>query len=169
MLMISLSRYISKILLIGFLLGAPALSASSVKISSDIRSFLSDNCINCHGPKKQKGSIRLDSIPTTIAEEADQPTHQSLTQFIESLTQDLRDARLQLVDTGGRNMNRREYEQTPTIVAGHSGGGMNQGQHYVFESNQTPLANLWLSLLNQVGVNATSFADSDGKLPGLFG
>lgn len=58
---------------------------------------------------------------------------------------------------------------TPTIVAGHSGGGMNQGQHYVFESNQTPLANLWLSLLNQVGVNPTSFADSDGKLSGLFG
>jgi hypothetical protein len=46
---------------------------------------------------------------------------------------------------------------------------MQQGQHYVYESNQTPLANLWLSLLNQVGVKADSFADSDRKLTGLFG
>ena len=59
---------------------------------------------------------------------------------------------------------------TPTLVAGHGGGGMNQGQHYVYESNQTPLANLWLSMLHQVGVEADRFSDSDGKLPtGLFG
>ncbi len=58
---------------------------------------------------------------------------------------------------------------TPTLIAGHGGGGMNQGHHYEFESEQTPLANLWLGMLNQVGVNADSFADSDGKLPGLFG
>ncbi len=58
---------------------------------------------------------------------------------------------------------------TPTLIAGHGGGGMNQGQHYKFESRQTPLANLWLGMLNQAGVKADSFADSDGKLPGLFG
>ena len=58
---------------------------------------------------------------------------------------------------------------TPTLIAGHGGGGMNQGQHYVFESDQTPLANLWIGMLNQAGVKADSFSDSDGKLPGLFG
>ncbi len=58
---------------------------------------------------------------------------------------------------------------TPTIIAGHGGGGMKQGHHYEFESGQTPLANLWLGMLNQAGVKADSFADSDGKLPGLFG
>ena len=58
---------------------------------------------------------------------------------------------------------------TPTLVAGHGGGGMNQGQHYIFESEQTPLANLWFSLLNQAGVKTERFGDSEGKLGGLFG
>ncbi len=57
---------------------------------------------------------------------------------------------------------------TPTLVAGHGGGGLNQGRSYVYESNQTPLANLWLSLLRRVGVDCDQFADSDGTLPGLF-
>lgn len=57
---------------------------------------------------------------------------------------------------------------TPTLVAGHGGGGLNQGQHYVYESKQTPLANLWLSMLRQVGVEAERFADSEGPLPRLF-
>lgn len=58
---------------------------------------------------------------------------------------------------------------TPTLVAGHGGGGMKQGQHYIYESAQTPLANLWLGILNQVGVKQDSFADSEGRLSGLFG
>ncbi len=62
-----------------------------------------------------------------------------------------------------------KLRDTPTLIAGHGGGGMNQGRHYVYESNQTPLANLWLGMLNQVGVDAKRFADSDGKLGGLFG
>ncbi len=57
---------------------------------------------------------------------------------------------------------------TPTLVAGHGGGGMNQGQHYVYQSKQTPLANLWLSILNHVGVERKSFADSESRLPKLF-
>ena len=60
-----------------------------------------------------------------------------------------------------------DLRDTPTLVAGH-GGSLRHGQHHVYESNQTPLANLWLSILHEVGVNADRFADSDGRLPGLF-
>ena len=62
-----------------------------------------------------------------------------------------------------------KLRDTPTLIAGHGGGGMNQGSHYVYESEQTPLANLWLGMLRQSGVDVKSFADSDGMLPGLFG
>lgn len=63
-----------------------------------------------------------------------------------------------------------DLRDTPTLVAGHGGGGMKQGQHYVYQSHQTPLANLWCGILNQAGVETKSFADSEGgKLPGLFG
>ena len=57
---------------------------------------------------------------------------------------------------------------TPTLVAGHGGGGMNQGKHYVYESEQTPLANLWLSILKHIKMPNASFADSDGTLKDLF-
>lgn len=63
-----------------------------------------------------------------------------------------------------------DLRDTPTLVAGHGGGGMRQGQHYVYQSHQTPLANLWCGILNQVGAETKSFADSEApKLPGLFG
>lgn len=61
-----------------------------------------------------------------------------------------------------------DLRDTPTLIAGHGGGGMKQGQHYIYESNQTPLANLWLSVLRQVGIETERFADSEGFLPGLF-
>lgn len=61
-----------------------------------------------------------------------------------------------------------DLRDTPTLLAGHGGGGINQGQHLVYESKQTPLANLWLGMLRQVGVDTPRFADSDGMLPGLF-
>ncbi len=58
---------------------------------------------------------------------------------------------------------------TPCLVAGHGGGGMKQGMHYQFESKQTALANLWLSILQHAGVKTDRFADSEGPITGLFG
>ena len=74
-----------------------------------------------------------------------------------------------LIAYGSGIRTNHHLRDTPTLVAGHGGGGMNQGQHYVYESEQTPLANLWLSLLRQAGVEAERFADSEEPLGGLFG
>ncbi len=74
-----------------------------------------------------------------------------------------------LIAYGSGIRTNHDLRDTPTLVAGHGGGGMNQGRHFVYESNQTPLANLWLGMLNQVGVKAKRFADSEGRLGGLFG
>lgn len=73
-----------------------------------------------------------------------------------------------LIAYGGGITIGHDVRDTPTMIAGHGGGGLNQGQHYRYESNQTPLANLWLSMLNQAGYKSDRFADSDGKLTGLF-
>jgi len=69
---------------------------------------------------------------------------------------------------GGGIRHGHGLRDTPTLLAGHGGGGLHQGQHYIYESDQTPLANLWLSMLRQTGIEADRFADSDGTLPGLF-
>ena len=69
---------------------------------------------------------------------------------------------------GGGIRHGHGLRNTPTLLAGHGGGGLKQGQHYVYEEDETPLANLWLSMLRQAGVKADRFADSEGTLPGLF-
>lgn len=69
---------------------------------------------------------------------------------------------------GGGIRNGHGLRNTPTLLAGHGGGGLSQGKHYVYEEDHTPLANLWLSMLRHTGVEAERFSDSDGTLPGLF-
>ncbi|MEQ8791939.1 MAG: DUF1552 domain-containing protein [Pirellulaceae bacterium] len=69
---------------------------------------------------------------------------------------------------GGGIRHGHGLRNTPTLLAGHGGGGLHQGRHYVYTEDHTPLANLWLSMLRQAGIEAPRFADSDGTLPGLF-
>jgi hypothetical protein len=55
----------------------------------------------------------------------------------------------------------------PIIVAGGAAGSMRGGRHIRYK-DPTPLANLHLTLLNKVGVQLDSFADSRGKVDELF-
>ena len=55
----------------------------------------------------------------------------------------------------------------PVIVAGHGGKQVEHVGHLKSPSN-TPLANLWLSVLHHVGVRDKSFADSSGALKGFL-
>ncbi|QDU96021.1 DUF1552 domain-containing protein [Lignipirellula cremea] len=73
-----------------------------------------------------------------------------------------------MIAYGGGIRNGHGLRNTPTLVAGHGGGGLDQGRHYVYTEDHTPLANLWLSMLRQTGIQVERFADSDGSLPGLF-
>jgi hypothetical protein len=54
-------------------------------------------------------------------------------------------------------------DNCPTIIAG-KGGGIRLGEHIVLKEKNTPLSNLWLTLLNGVGVNAKSHGESTGTL-----
>lgn len=55
----------------------------------------------------------------------------------------------------------------PTLIAG-GGAGIKQGRHLVMRDKETPLCNLWLSLLQGVGVRAESHGDSTGVIEELF-
>ncbi len=62
--------------------------------------------------------------------------------------------------------NRHDPANLPLILAGRAGGALNPGRH-VASPNGTPLCNLYLSMLNRIGVNVPRFGDSTGKLAGL--
>jgi hypothetical protein len=54
-------------------------------------------------------------------------------------------------------------DNSPTLLAG-GGGAIRHSGHLVLPQKNTPLANLWLTLLRRVGANAESFADSTGEV-----
>lgn len=100
--------------------------------------FLSDHCIRCHGPEKQKAKIRFDQLDFAISdniealhyqdildvlnsgemppEDEPQPTNAQMEKVIGELTEDLFRARKRLAARGGkvemRRLNRREYAAT---------------------------------------------------------
>ena len=76
----------------------------------------------------------------------------------------LLDHSLYLYGSGIGNPNVHDHTNLPILVAG---GGMKGGRHIKF-AKPTPLANLHLTLLDKVGVHLDSFADSQGKVDGLF-
>jgi len=63
------------------------------------------------------------------------------------------------------NANSHCNQNLPLILAG---GGFRHGQHLSFDTvNNTPLANLYVSMLQNLGVEADKFATSTGTLRGL--
>ncbi|MGE0710492.1 MAG: DUF1552 domain-containing protein [Planctomycetota bacterium] len=64
--------------------------------------------------------------------------------------------------------NRHNHDELPILVAGGLGGALRGGRHLRYPK-ETPLANLYLALLREVGARAPRFGDSTGVLPGLGG
>jgi hypothetical protein len=61
-----------------------------------------------------------------------------------------------------RDGNAHDPSDLPILVGGR-GGGLPTGRHLAFP-HPTPLCNLWLSLLQRMGVDADRFGDSTGAL-----
>jgi hypothetical protein len=79
----------------------------------------------------------------------------------------LLDNSLLLYGSGMGNPNLHDHSNLPIIVAGGAAGGMKGGRHIRYDK-PTPMANLHLTLLDKAGVKMDSFADSTGKVDGLF-
>ena len=48
-----------------FNISVPAAPAPAPTLAATVRPFLTDHCVKCHGPEKQKGDIRLDTLNLT--------------------------------------------------------------------------------------------------------
>ena len=62
-----------------------------------------------------------------------------------------------------RDGNSHNPHNLPILVAGQAGGRLRTGQHIEYEPD-TPLANLYLSMLQAMNVKADQFADSTRAL-----
>jgi hypothetical protein len=63
--------------------------------------------------------------------------------------------------------NSHNPHKLPVVIGGKAGGKIATGQNLVF-SDDTPLANLWVSVLSAFGTPVERFADSTGPLPGVL-
>jgi Protein of unknown function (DUF1552) len=138
---------------------------------------------HCHTLEHQGNAFRPEDADP-IAREACRQIHAWYTQLFAETVRKLRD-----IDEGGRSLldntvlmytsymadgghGRDDY---PVVLAGHAGGSLKPGRHLAFEK-KAPMSNLYVELLNLLGVPTTSFGDShtsrfagslDGRLPGL--
>jgi hypothetical protein len=63
--------------------------------------------------------------------------------------------------------NKHDPHKLPLVLAGRAGGRIASGQNLIFPQD-TPAANLWLTMLNAFGAPVERFADSTGVLPGVL-
>jgi Protein of unknown function (DUF1552) len=59
--------------------------------------------------------------------------------------------------------NRHTHEDLPVMIMGQGGGLLRTGRHVVYEK-QTPMNNLYLTLMEGMGVRTETLGDSTGKL-----
>jgi Protein of unknown function (DUF1552) len=62
--------------------------------------------------------------------------------------------------------NRHNHDNLPILLAGSGGGTIETGRHLRYDL-ETPVCNLFMSMLDRVGVDAPFIGDSTGRLPGL--
>ena len=62
--------------------------------------------------------------------------------------------------------NRHEHHDLPTLIAGRGNGHLTPGRHVVYP-DETPMANLLLTMLHHLGIREESLGDSSGILKHL--
>jgi hypothetical protein len=72
-----------------------------------------------------------------------------------------------LFGSGLRDGNKHDPHNLPILLGGRGGGRIATGQHLVY-GEDTPLANLYLAMLEAFGTPQQRFADSTGNLAGVL-
>jgi hypothetical protein len=68
-----------------------------------------------------------------------------------------------LYGSGIGDGDRHNHDDLPIVLAGRGGGTLTPGEHVKYKRD-TPLANLYVSLLERMDVQVDEFGDSDGRL-----
>jgi hypothetical protein len=59
--------------------------------------------------------------------------------------------------------NAHQHHNLPTVLAGRANGTVRPGRHVRYP-DETPITNLFISMLDRMGVQIEQFGDSNGKL-----
>lgn len=70
--------------------------------------------------------------------------------------------------SGNSDGDRHNHDNLPILLCGRGGGTVKTGRHIRY-TNETPVNNLWLSMLERIDVRVPFLGDSTGALQGLAG
>jgi hypothetical protein len=73
-----------------------------------------------------------------------------------------------LYGSGISDGNSHSHDDLPILLAGNANGTIKTGRHVRY-SKETPLTNLYVSMLDRMGANVDAFGDSTGPLTALEG
>lgn len=109
----------------------------------------------------------------TASEERDQKCMDIFAHFIDRLkeAQDVDGRRLYdncIVSYGTNLRSGHELKNVPALLTGGGAPNIKHGRHIILPQEDTPLANYWLTLLQQAGVRVNRFSHSTGNVPELF-
>jgi hypothetical protein len=65
--------------------------------------------------------------------------------------------------SGNSDGNAHNHDNLPLLLAGKGGGQLKPGRHVRFPK-ETPINNLWVAMLQRMGVKIQSLGDSTGTL-----
>jgi len=68
--------------------------------------------------------------------------------------------------SGNGDGDRHNHDDLPVLLAGRGCGTIRQGRHIVYQK-ETPINNLWVSMLNRMDIRDVQFGDSTGELKRL--
>ena len=68
--------------------------------------------------------------------------------------------------SGNSDGNAHNHDNLPILLAGRGDGKLNPGRHLRY-AKETPVTNLWLAMLDRVGVKAERVGDSTGRLENI--
>ena len=73
-----------------------------------------------------------------------------------------------IVSYGTNLRSGHELKNLPAMLAGGGGRDIQHGRHIVLPEEDTPLANYWLTLMQQAGLELDQFSHSTGTIPELL-
>jgi hypothetical protein len=62
--------------------------------------------------------------------------------------------------------NRHSHEDLPTLIVGQGGGFVKTGRRVVYRK-ETPMSNMFITMMDRMGVQVEHFGDSTGRLAGI--
>ncbi|MCU0315937.1 MAG: DUF1552 domain-containing protein [Fimbriimonadaceae bacterium] len=88
-------------------------------------------------------------------------------QSIEEGDRTLLDNTMLVYGGGISDGDRHNHDDLPILLCGRGGGALPSGRHMKF-SSPTPMTNLFLTMIDHMGMPVERFGDSTGKLQGIF-